>query len=631
MGGAALSLGPFDLLEPIGEGSASTVWRGVHRTLGAPVAIKVFAAGSVYDPDLRAAFRGEVRAVAGLDHPHIVRVYDYGDVPAGVERRSEGRIRARAPWLALEHAPGGSLSRWLGRLRWPTLRETLAVVLGALAHAHARGVVHRDLKPGNVLVGGVRPGLKLADFGIARRADDSEEACIVGTPSYMAPEQVTGEWRDQGPWTDLYALGCMGWALATGAAPFGRLASAKEAASVLATDPPAFRPRMRVPADFEAWLRWLLRKDAARRPRDAAEALEALQKLKGAMREGSAPESDADHAEAGRFLFAHAPEASAQEVGAGLRLFGLRPRPLVGRAVEEARLKAALARVRTGRVARMVVLKGPTGVGKSRLADWVCVRAAERGQATPLRAVHGPAEGASDGLAAMLARHFRCDGLDREGARARLARTLGDALDDLALDALAGDLAGGESTGVRFSGVRERHACYARVLARLAEGRPLVVWLDDVQWGDDALAFAGSVVGRDVAILFVATAREEVLATRREELARVRVLEARPEVEVVPVGPIAAEHRGALVAGLLQLEPGLAARVAARTQGNPLFAVNLLGDWVERRLLEPGPDGWRLAGGTADALPDDLYAMWSEMLAELLAKRPGDEAALELA
>src|SRR5688572_22379583 len=112
------------------------VWRGAHRAHGTPVALKVLPGAETSED----AFRAEVRAAAALDHPGIVVVFDCGTTSDG------------GAWLAMELVEGGTLKDRCGRLAWPELRDTLVAILAALAHAHARGVVHRDLKPGNVLL-----------------------------------------------------------------------------------------------------------------------------------------------------------------------------------------------------------------------------------------------------------------------------------------------------------------------------------------------------------------------------------------------------------------------------------------------------------------------------------------------
>src|SRR5262245_52737323 len=227
--GPSIPLGPFRLDRCIGRGGMAEVWSGVHAAQNVPVAVKVMIGERAREASFRAAFRNEVQAVASLDHPGIVMVFDHGEISPEAEEISRGLLAAGSPALAMELADGGTLgSLSAAGVTWRELRQALLDLLDALAHAHARGMVHRDLKPNNILVfrnGGGPPRLKLADFGLAQAVelqmrDDSTEV-ICGTPSYMSPEQLQGHWRDYGAWTDLYGLGCLAWTLAAGKPPFG--------------------------------------------------------------------------------------------------------------------------------------------------------------------------------------------------------------------------------------------------------------------------------------------------------------------------------------------------------------------------------------------------------------------------
>jgi len=198
------------------------VWFGVHRAQGVPVAVKVITAERAREASYLQAFHNEVSAMAGLDHPGIVLVFDYGTVGEVAASSSEGALVPGSPYLAMELATGGSLRDADLPATWGELRDLLLGLLDALAHAHARGVVHRDIKPGNILVFEEEPArsggehllarrLRLTDFGLAHALDapDAEGVRIgqSGTPRYMAPEQFAARWREFGPWTDLYALG----------------------------------------------------------------------------------------------------------------------------------------------------------------------------------------------------------------------------------------------------------------------------------------------------------------------------------------------------------------------------------------------------------------------------------------
>ena len=214
----------------IGEGGMGEVYAGIDRTTGASVAIKVIQAGSSVNVDALQRFLREVRSAATIDHPAVVRmlhvdVTDEGllfqvqELVQGVTLHS--RVRRGHPWNPAIAA------------------RVVSILAEALAAAHERGIVHRDVKPANVMLTAGPPGLKLLDFGIAKLAEDARgeagqtrTGAIVGTPYYMAPEQMLGS-RDVTASADLYAVGVVLFLLLTGQFPFdgpaealGRLASA---------------------------------------------------------------------------------------------------------------------------------------------------------------------------------------------------------------------------------------------------------------------------------------------------------------------------------------------------------------------------------------------------------------------
>src|SRR5262249_31643290 len=153
-------------------------------------------------------------AVARLQHPHIVPLHEVGEVRG-------------QPFFSLEFCDGGTLTEQLERQR-PTPREAAALLetlARAMHYAHLRGVVHRDLKPGNVLLVGTERLAKITDFGLAKRIDAeardlSKSGAVVGTAAYMAPEQAAGKVRDTGPAADVYALGALLYECLTGRPPF---------------------------------------------------------------------------------------------------------------------------------------------------------------------------------------------------------------------------------------------------------------------------------------------------------------------------------------------------------------------------------------------------------------------------
>src|SRR5262245_17883180 len=128
------------------------VWRGVHRERGVPVAVKVLTGERARSERFHGFFRNEVRSVAGLDHPNIVHVLDHGEIGGDVARAAGGRLVAGSPYLVMEWASSGSLARRPPVTTWRELWTIAQALLEALAHAHARGVIHRDTKPGHVLL-----------------------------------------------------------------------------------------------------------------------------------------------------------------------------------------------------------------------------------------------------------------------------------------------------------------------------------------------------------------------------------------------------------------------------------------------------------------------------------------------
>ncbi len=317
-------------------------------------------------------------------------------------------------------------------------------------------------------------------------------------------------------------------------------------------------------------------------------------------------------------------------------MYRLRRIPLVDRENERDALWDALRRVHAGRTG-VVALEGPGGTGTTRLAEWLCERAAEVGAATPLRASHGSNPNPGHGLRPMVLRLFAAQGLGpgsqlMERVRAK-AQALGFTEPSEAL-AFYGLVADDGPVQLRLQA--ERSGVLQRLVARLAIDRPVVLWLDDVQWAPEGLAFVSDLVRASVRrprpLLVVLTARADELADNREVARLVDALVKESNGARLHVGPLEGRYRQMLVANLLGLRWDLAEHVDARTQGNPLFAIQLVGDWVDRGLLLNTPQGYALAPNSDIELPDDLFAMWSSRLERFLRDRRADDAtALELA
>jgi hypothetical protein len=227
-------------------------------------------AGANASPDNLARFRSEAEAVAQLAHPNIVQIYDIGE--------QDG-----CPFLAMEHVGGGSLAQQLDGTPVPA-RQAASLVMSlarAVHHAHERGIVHRDLKPANVLL--LADGTpKIADFGLAKRAD-SEYAhtltgAILGSPSYMSPEQAAGATDKIGPATDVYALGVILYELLTGRPPFRGTSLLDTIEQVREHAPPPPRSlQPKTPRDLETICLKCLEKQPSRRYQSAADLADDLQ------------------------------------------------------------------------------------------------------------------------------------------------------------------------------------------------------------------------------------------------------------------------------------------------------------------------------------------------------------------
>jgi len=257
------------LLEAVlGRGGMATVWRGVDERLGRPVAVKLLDRADTADPAMLQRFDREARTAGGLTHPNIVAVYDVG-TDNGV------------PYLVMELIDGTSLASLLdsGPLPIEQALDVARQTCGALAMTHARGVVHRDIKPANLLLTPAGT-VKVCDFGIARLAHQQQTNLTaphtaIGTSSYMAPEQASGAAVDAR--TDLYALGCVLYAMLTGHPPF----TGDNPLTVLwqhqnQTAPAVASLRADTPADLDTLIARLLAKNAADRPASATEVRDRL-------------------------------------------------------------------------------------------------------------------------------------------------------------------------------------------------------------------------------------------------------------------------------------------------------------------------------------------------------------------
>jgi hypothetical protein len=248
----------YEVLAELGRGGMGVVYQARQIKANRLVALKMIRGGDCAGTTERARFRTEVEAIARLQHANIVQIYEVGE--------HEGQ-----PFFSMELCEGGSLDRKLDSTPQPprTAAEQVETLARAVHQAHQRGVVHRDLKPGNVLLS-ADGALKITDFGLAKKLDgppgQTASGVVVGTPSYMAPEQARGNTKEIGPAVDVYALGAILYECLTGRPPFKGESAADTIIQVIGDEPvPPHRLQPKCPRDLETICLKCLRKEPAKR------------------------------------------------------------------------------------------------------------------------------------------------------------------------------------------------------------------------------------------------------------------------------------------------------------------------------------------------------------------------------
>jgi hypothetical protein len=573
-------------------------------------------------------FHQEARAVSLLAHPAIVRARDFGQLADG------------SPFFVMDVLPGRSVHEWMHttQLPWSIVWSMVDQVLAALGHAHARGVIHGDLKPSNIMLdlasNGRGPRAYVLDLGLAwlreyrhdSRLDGARAPQVAvhsgaGTVGWVAPEQIRRQAALVGPATDLYALGCVMYRVLSGHEVFEGSAQ-----DVLRAHKRSPVPLPKLPDDVapeagkfvlkllekKPWQRFEFAADARRawnaiRPAHASTLDEIVQ---------NAPNSRA------------APTAYARSLAPGI--LSLRAPMLVARHEQRRELWGAVQQVAAGRPHQeLIALIGEAGVGKSRLAEWLCAEVHEHGIMLPLRARYGRMATPLDGITGAVNAHFGLDGADRTAVEdALLMRWEVDRTDDEALTWVAataewlrptppGVVAPVGSSGKRFVLDRPelRFVVIKRVLQRLSRDRPLLLWLDDLHYASPNTFEVISRLRRDaedVPLLVIATARSETLATDLDAALRMEAMRAAWNGKVIELNPLDTDDTEALLRTALPLDDAAVKRAAEQSRGNPLFALQLLYAWAGGGYLTLDGDRYRVPERALHGRAITTAELWDE-------------------
>ena len=590
-------------------------------------------------------FQQEARAVASLDHPAIVRARDFGTLADG------------SPYLVMDALPGRSVHEWMHTttMPWSVIWSLMDQTLAGLAHAHARGVIHGDLKPSNVMLDlastGKGPRAYVLDLGLAwlrRTLHDprldggpTPELAVhsgAGTVGWVAPEQIRKSATQVGPATDLYALGCIVYRVLAGKEVFEGTAQEVLRAHKRTPVPPPPLPDG-VPAGVAAYVQRLLAKrpwhrfelaaDARRvwsqfRPRHAISMEETLTASSPSI-PPAAPSSVSQSQEVGRVITA------ARSLAPGL--LALRPSPMVARDEERRELLDVVGSVCSGSgpPQRLVVLIGEAGVGKSRLAEWVCEQVHERGFMWPLRARYGRTPSPLDGLTGAVNQYFSLQDADRDTVEQTLIdrwEVDKDDEDELSWVAATAEwlrptppgqvLALGPS-GKRFvlDTPELRWVVVRRVLERIGQERPVLIWFDDLHLTSQNTFDMLSRLRKEapkLRLVMLATARSESLETDLDTALRMEAMRAEWRGKVIELRSLGADETRYLLKATLPLADEAIVTATMQSRGNPLFALQLVHAWAGGGYLTLESGRYRVPDEALRGRAITTSELWDERL-----------------
>lgn len=655
----------------IGEGATGVVYRAQDSILRMDVALKVARKNLAMHRRFRARFAREVALSASVPHRHIVPVHDAGVLPSG------------QPYVALAYAQDGNLGDLLHRgFKLTTLLRLFEQVCLALAALHARGLVHQDLKPENVLLHreyNGRLAAWVADLGVA---DDLGQLTrdarrVGGTPAFMAPEQLQGSVQEFGPWTDLYALGVMLFEALTGTRPHAAKGRRELLEQRLRPPPPVLPlAGIEAPAELIRLITHLLDPEPRQRYDRAADVRRVLADVRKDLDDGpefriglpGSRHSELENTDpvAAAVLANSSPASTSLHwnrvppkklpeqmptwlppnvASASLRLLALRELPLVGRDVELQRIWDEARVVVSDKRPRVVLVVGPRASGRTALVQTVAQALDEGGWAEVVRLRYRSPPGIDDGYPGAVREILAPWNDDRRSLQARLVRWLARDRESapnavmhqaVLLSRWCGYLLPGERAPNTALGL---NFLYQHLERRAWRGGACLV-MDDANCAEepgDGLAMAETLLDEAVGrrpVLVLATVSSEAVQENPELAERLDMLEDRGAVRIDLARP-GKELIHRVLSESLFLDPGLAEAIARELDGHPLQATMLLRDWAARGYLQADPRGrFTLVDGVklADILPGDLDALYRSRLQSAVdATEHPQEAAVALA
>lgn len=572
------------------------VYRAHDTRLDRAVAVKVLPDGAAGRQSSIDRFLREARAASALNHPNIVTVHEVGETGAG------------GVFIVQELVDGETLRARMGRpLPLASLADIGRQAAQALATAHAAGIVHRDVKPENVMVR--RDGyVKVLDFGLARIVPtgggetetathlDSTPGVVLGTTSYMSPEQA--EAQPATPASDVFALGIVLYEMATGRRPFTAPTSFGVLAAIVSEHPvPPARLTPSIPPALDALVMRMLAKEPGRRP-PATEVESELAAITG--RETA---------------FDLAPPSAVAR------------RTTVGREAERARLRAAFGRVTAGR-SLVLAVTGEPGIGKTSLVEDF-IAELEMDRARPVLA-RGRCSERLAGSEAYLPLLEVLDSLmgSRGGSFGELMKTVAPTwylhVATLGTEASSVDEMRAD---VRTASPERMKRELGVLFQEVSRARPLVVFFDDLHWADvSTIDIVNYLAGRfdTMRVLVVGTYRPSDLALAQHPLLQIKSdLQARGLLEEVALDFLPLED----VERYLAIEfpehrfpPAFADLVHGKTEGNPLFMADLLRDLRDRHVIAEEGGKWVILGAMPDIerqLPESVRGMIARKIERL--------------